>query len=89
MALDLARLDLICIYIVAVEQINGLGHHFHVSQFLCCDIQKQVLDLLVLDAEALGQILHGRFQLTVAASQLLLQQCCILGIRPLHGHRME
>ena len=85
MALDLARLDLICIYIVAVEQINGLGHHYHVS----CDIQKQVLDLLVLDAEALGQILHSRFQLTVAASQLLLQQCCILGIRPLHGHRME
>ena len=74
---------------MAVEQINGLGHHFHVSQFLCCDIQKQVLDLLVLDAEALGQILHSRFQLTVAASQLLLQQCCILGIRPLHGHRME
>ena len=76
-------------YIGAIEQIDGLGDHFQVPQFLRCDVQKQILDLLVLDAEALGHILHGRFQLTVAASQLLLQQCCILGIRPLHGHRME
>ena len=59
MALDLTRLDLICIYIVPVEQVDGLGHHFHVTQFLRCNIQKQVLDFLLLDAKALGHILHG------------------------------
>ena len=53
MTLDFACLHLVCVHIVSVEQIDGLGHHFHVTQLLRCDVQKQVLDLLVFDAEAL------------------------------------
>ena len=60
-----------------------------VAQLLSSNIHKQVLDLCILDAEALGHILHGRFQLSISTAQLFLQQCCILWIWTLHLDRME
>ena len=61
MRLDFAHLRLLIIDIVAIEQIDGLGDHFHVAQLLRRDIHKQILDLGVSDAETLGHILHGSF----------------------------
>ena len=74
---------------MTVQQVDGLGHHLHVAQLLGGDVEEQVLDLRVLNAEALGEILHGGFQLAVAAAQLLLEQRCVLGVRLLNFHRMK
>ena len=59
MALDLAAGNLCRIHIVTVQQVDGLGHHLHVPQLLCRNVEKQILDLRVLDTEALGHILHS------------------------------
>ena len=58
--LDLSRADRLRVHIVTVEQIDGLRHHFHVSQLFRRDIEEKILDLGILDAEALRHILHGR-----------------------------
>lgn len=52
-------------------------------------VKEQVLDLLVLDAEALGHILHCRLQFAVAAAELFLKQRCILRVGAFHAHGME
>ena len=72
MGLDFSRLNLIRIHLVAIEQIDGLGDHFHVAQLFSRNIHEQIFDLRVFDPEALRHILHGRFQFAVATAQLLL-----------------
>ena len=89
MGLDLSSWDCAGIHIVAVEHIDGLCHHLHMPQFFCSDIEKQVFDLRVFDAEALRHILHSGLQLTIGAPQLLLQQSRILWVWPLHLHRVK
>ena len=53
------------------------------------DIPKEVLDLLVFDAKALGEILHGGFERSVAAAQLLLHENRILGMGLLRGDGLQ
>ena len=52
-SLHLARLHLGGIHIVPVEQIDGLRNHLHVPQLLGSYIKKEILDLGILDPEAL------------------------------------
>ena len=89
MGLDLPGLHLPGLQVVAVEEADGLGYHLHVAELLGGDVQEEILDPPVPDAEALGQVLHGGLQLAVAAAQLLLEQGRVLGIGPLHAYRVE
>ena len=89
MGLDLTGRNLICRQFVTVEQVDGLCDHFHVSQFFRGNIQEQIFDERILDPETLGHVLHGCLQFTVAAAQLLLQQCGVLGIGTFHSHGVE
>ena len=61
-------LDLIRLHLMSVEQIDRLGDHLHVPQLLGGNVQKEILDFWVLDAKALGHILHGCFQFAVSAA---------------------
>ena len=75
--------------IMAIEQIDGLSHHFHMTKFFGGYIKKQVFYLLILDPEALGHVLHGCLQLTIASYQLFLQQRRVVRVGTFHGYRME
>ena len=74
---------------VSVQEVDGLGDHLHMPQLLGGNVQKQILDPGILDAEALGHILHSGLQFAVAAAQLLLQQCGVLRIGTFNGNRVE
>ena len=89
MGLDLARRCLGGIHVVPVEKVDRLGDHLHVPQFLGGDVQKQILDLRVFDAKALGHILHRRLELAVPAAELLLQQCRVLRIGTFDLYRVK
>ncbi len=87
--LNFAGTDLHGIDAVAVQKVDCLRHHFHVTKLLRSDVQKQVLDFGVLNAKALGHILHSGLQFAVAAAQLLLQKRRILRIRSLDFNGVE
>lgn len=72
------------VQVMAVEQVDRGGHHLHVAELLGGHVQKQVLDLRVLDAHALGQVLQGGLQLALGPAQLLLQHGGVVGVGPVH-----
>ena len=77
------------VQVMTVEHIDAGAHHFQMAELLGCHVEKQVLDLRVFNAHALGQVLQGAFQLALRAAQLLLQQRSVIGVRPIHPHRMQ
>jgi hypothetical protein len=59
------------------------------AQLLRRDIEKQVLDALVFNAEALGRILHRRLKLPVRPAQLLLHHIGVIRVGPVYPHILE
>ena len=59
------------------------------AQLLSRDIQEQILNFLILNAEALRHILHRCLQFAVGTAQLLLEQGRILGIGLFYSNRMK
>ena len=87
--LYLARGNRAVIDVVSVEQVYRFRDHLHVSELFGGDIHKQILDLGVLDPEALRHILHRGLQLAVAAAELLVKQRRLLRIRAFDANRVE